>query len=141
MAARSARQVAAAKRNIKIAQAASARSRKGKSKSAASGHHYGTGRQGRKATRLALYGSKKHGISPTQYARRRQRANKWKGRAALAASVALTGATLYASMPPQQRAALKNKVRDHSARAKTHVQYRVGAYKMHRQIKNHLKKR
>lgn len=141
MAARSAKQVAAARRNIKIAQAASARSRKGKSKSSASGHHYGTGKTGRKATRLALYGSKKHGISPTQYQRRRQRANKWKGRAALAVSAGLTAATLYATMPPQQRQAMKNKIRDHSARMKTHVKYRVGSYKMHRQINQYLKKK
>ena len=104
---RSARQIAAAKRNIIKAQAASARARRGKKRSRTTGHTYGKGRKGRKATRRSLYGSRKHGLSPTQYARRRQRANKWKRRGSAAVSAAMLGTAIYPRLSPADKKRVK----------------------------------
>ena len=105
----SARQRAAAKRNIVKAQLASARARRGKKRSDKSQHTYGTGRKGRKGTRRALYGSRKHGISPTQYQRRRQRSAKWKHRGSIAVGTVTTAVGIYASMTPGHKVEAKQK--------------------------------
>lgn len=133
----SARQIAAAKRNIAKAQLASARARKGKKRSSASMHTYGTGRSGRKATKRALYGSRKHGISPTQYQRRRQRANKWKRRAAFAGSAIAFSAGVWGNMNQTQREYTKYAAKSGLNTLKTKYKYQTG---VGRQIRKMRKK-
>lgn len=112
---KTARQIAAARRNIVKAQKASADSRRGKSRSRKSGHHYGTGKTGRRQAKRNKYGSRKHGISIAQQTRRDRRSRKWKNRGAVAFSVATTGAAIYGSYhsntSPGQRAANKKRVK------------------------------
>ena len=139
---KTARQIAASKRNIIKAQRVSADSRRGKSRSKTAGHHYGTGKQGRKDTRRALYGSRKHGISPPQYARRQQRARKWKGRAAAVGAAAAIGATVYANYhqntTPEQRSQHKRRAKATYRGAKMKVKFRTSG--LAGQIKRSQKK-
>jgi hypothetical protein len=100
---RSARQIAAAKRNIKKAQARSAQLRRGGAGKGGSTSFYGKGRAGRKAARRATYGSKKNGLSIAQQQRRRQRTNKWKRRASFVGTAITIGAGLYGSTNQTQR--------------------------------------
>lgn len=138
--AKTARQIAASKRNIVKAQIASARSRKGKKRSVAAGHHYGTGKTGRKNTRLALYGSRKHGISPAQYARRKQRANKWKKRALITGAVAAGTFHLVTQYTtPEEKVKIINKTRDYAHAAKTKVRYHASG--LHSQIRRATRKK
>lgn len=105
MARKSAKQIAASRRNILKAQAASARARRGKGRSKKTGHHYGSGKTGRKNTRRAKYGSVRHGISPTQQLRRNQRTARRKRVANAAFTAGVTAAVLYSD--PSVRAASK----------------------------------
>lgn len=139
---KTAKQIAAAKRNIVKAQRASADSRRGKSRTKTAGHHYGTGRKGRKDTRRALYGSRRHGISPTQHLRRQQRARKWKNRAAIVGAAAAIGATVYTnyhqSTTPEQRAQHKSRAKASYHGAKTKVKYHTSG--LGRQIRRSQRK-
>lgn len=132
--AKTARQIAAAKRNIVKAQAASARSRKGKSRSKQTGHHYGTGRQGRRATKRALYGSRRHGISPTQAVRRKGRYKKTKIVAKNVAAAAVVGAVAYANLSPMQRSRLKSDYGHVKAQARNTARGTRGTYYVNRQM-------
>lgn len=133
----SARQIAAAKRNIAKAQLASARARKGKKRSSSSMHTYGTGRSGRRATKRALYGSRRHGISPTQYQRRRQRANKWKARAVYTGTAISFAAGLWGGMNQTQREYAKYAAKSGLNNLKTKYKYQTG---VGRQIRKARKK-
>lgn len=130
---RSARQIAAAKRNIRKAQLASAAARRGRHRSRTTGHTYGKGRSGRKATKRALYGSRKHGLSPTQALRRKQRATKWKNRGKAAVSIATTGAAIYSALPQQQKNKINAKAKNYANTTKIKVKYRASG--LHGQIK------
>lgn len=132
---RTARQIAASKRNIAKAQIASARARKGKKRSAKSQHTYGTGRTGRKNTRRALYGSRRHGISPVQYQRRQQRAAKWKRRAGYAATGVAIGVMAYNNLDSASKAKLRADARDYGAATRNIPRYGKalkGSYKFNR---------
>lgn len=131
----SARQRAAAKRNIVKAQLASARARRGKKRSAKSQHTYGTGRKGRKATKRALYGSRKHGISPTQYQRRRQRNAKWKRRGTYVATAVATAAGVYGGLSPGQKAQAKYAAKSGLNTLKTKYKYHTGVGRQIRKSK------
>ena len=133
----SARQLAAARRNIAKAQAASARARKGKKRSSASMHTYGTGRSGRRATKRALYGSRRHGISPTQYQRRRQRTAKWKRRGAFVGGAAVAAAGLWGNLNQTQREYAKYYAKSGLNNVKTKYKYHTG---IGRQIRKSRKK-
>jgi len=136
--ARTARQLAASRRNIVAAQRASAASRRGKKRSVKTGHHYGTGRTGRKTARRAKYGSKKHGISIAQQQRRDKRSRRRKNALAGGLAVASTAAAVYSNYhqntTKQQRANHKRKVkeagRDFARRPKTAKM----VYNMNRQL-------
>ena len=107
-----AKQRAAAKRNIVKAQRRSAELRRaghGKGKNGSS-TFYGKGRKGRRAARKSTYGTKRHGLSIAQQQRRKQRANKWKRRAGLVATAATTGAAVYTSLYPEHAKKTKAKV-------------------------------
>lgn len=116
--ARSARQIAASRRNIAKAQVASARARKGKHRSSVSQHTYGTGRSGRKNAKRALYGSRRHGISPAQYQRRQQRSAKWKRRAGYAATAVSLGAVAYSHLDAGTKARINADARDYARAAR-----------------------
>lgn len=131
--ARSAKQKAA----LRKAQLASARARRGRKRSRSSGHHYGTGKQGRRATRRATYGKKKHGLSIAQQQRRRQRANKWKRRGRSAMAAAGVAATIYAKSTPQQRSAAKGAAKVYGNRVKTKYKYHRSG--MARQVKRGMR--
>jgi hypothetical protein len=136
MAAKTAKQIAASRRNIAKAQVASAAARRGRHRSAASGHAYGTGKTGRRSTRRALYGSRRHGISPVQHQRRTQRANKWKRRVAGATAVGVYGAyATYALTTPQQRRSAANKVRDYGSKTKNTVKYAKSNHQFKKMMK------
>jgi uncharacterized membrane protein YebE (DUF533 family) len=139
---KTAKQIAAAKRNIVKAQRASADSRRGKSRNVKAGHHYGTGSGGRKNTRRALYGSRRHGISPTQHLRRQQRARKWKNRAAVVGSAAAIGVAVYSNYhkttSPEQRAKHRAAAKDYAQGVKTKVRYHTSG--IGRQIRKSQKK-
>ena len=109
--ARTARQLAASRRNIVKAQQASANSRRGKKRSNKSGHHYGTGKVGRKQARRNKYGSRKHGISIAQQTRRDRRARKYKRAGSVAFAVAATGIGVYSQLSPAQKSAVKQRVK------------------------------
>jgi hypothetical protein len=99
---RTAKQIAASKRNIIAAQRASAASRRGKKRSTKAGHHYGTGKTGRRQARINKYGSRKHGISIAQQTRRDKRSRKYKkaGATAVAGGVfAVKAAMIYRQNP------------------------------------------
>lgn len=131
---KSAKQIAAAKRNIVKAQAASARARRGRKRSSTSGHTYGTKRSGRKAAKRALYGSRRHGISPTQHMRRRQRTRNKIGRAAgsVALTVGTTAALYYATSSPQNRANINRKAAGYGRRVKRSGKAANSGYKIGR---------
>lgn len=131
---RTARQIAAARRNIVKAQRASAESRRGKSRSKKTGHHYGKGKVGRRQSRINTYGKKRHGLSIAQQTRRKQRANKWKRRAGVVASTAATGAALYAGLSPGQKAQFKQKTRDYGENVRIYTKGSKMVYKVNRQM-------
>lgn len=138
MARRTARQIAASRRNIVAAQRASAASRRGKSRSKKTGHHYGTGKTGRRQARINKYGSRKHGISIAQQTRRDRRSRRRKNAAAVAFSVATTGAALYgnyhSSTTASQRAGHRRKVKQASNDFAKRGKQTKMVYKMHRQM-------
>lgn len=101
---KSARQIAAARRNIIKAQRASADSRRGKKRSKKSGHHYGTGKTGRRQARINKYGTRRNGISIAQATRRKQRSAKYKRAASLATTAALVTYSVYGDKPFKQGA-------------------------------------
>lgn len=117
---KSAKQIAASKRNIIKAQAASARVRRGNHRNSISGHYYGSGRAGRKAAKRALYGSHRHGISPVQLQRRQGRLRNRVGRAAVRVGVTAgtLAATYYVTSSPQNRANINARVKNYSQRPK-----------------------
>lgn len=129
--ARSARQVAAARRNIVKAQRASAASRRGKKRSKATGHHYGKGKTGRRQSRTNTYGKKRHGLSIAQQTRRKQRSNRRKRVASGALTAVATGVAVYGNLSPSQ----KGKVKDYGRTAKTKVQYHTGVGRQIRKAK------
>lgn len=114
--ARTARQIAASRRNIVKAQAESARSRRGTHRSKKTGHHYGTGKTGRKQARRNKYGSRKHGISIAQQQRRDRRSSKRKRRAGYAVTAAGIAVTAYGQLNPHQKAKIHVKAKDYAMR-------------------------
>lgn len=122
----SARQIAAAKRNIKRAQARSAElRRKGYGKDGSSSF-YGKGRKGRKAAKRSTYGRKRDGLSIAQQQRRKQRANKWKRRGGAVASAAVIGAGLWGNLSEAQKSQAKYKVKSGLNSVKTKYKYHTG---------------
>lgn len=123
---KTARQIAAARRNIKKAQARSAQlRRKGYGKDGNTAF-YGKGRKGRKAARRSTYGRKRDGLSIAQQQRRRQRANKWKRRAAFVGTAATVGAGLWGNMDAAQKANAKRAAKSGLNNLKTKYKYRTG---------------
>ena len=123
--ARTARQIAAAKRNIKKAQARSAQLRRGGAGRGGSTSFYGKGRAGRKAARRSTYGSKRNGLSIAQQQRRRQRTNKWKRRGAFLGTALTVGAGLWGSMDATQKASVKRSVNSGLNTLKTKYKYQT----------------
>ena len=133
----SARQIAAARRNIKKAQARSAQlRRKGYGKNGNSSF-YGKGRSGRKAARRSTYGRKRDGLSIAQQQRRRQRANKWKRRAAFVGTAAAFSAGVWNQASPAQKAQAKYAAKSGLNTLKTKYKYNTG---IGRQIRKMRKK-
>ena len=133
----SARQIAAARRNIKKAQARSAQlRRKGYGKNGNTAF-YGKGRAGRKAARRSTYGRKRDGLSIAQQQRRRQRTNKWKRRAAFTGTALATGAGLWANLNQTQREYAKYAAKSGLNTLKTKYKYNTG---IGRQIRKMRKK-
>lgn len=136
----SARQIAAAKRNIVKAQARSAQLRRkgyGKGKDG-SKSFYGKGRKGRKAARHSTYGRKRDGLSIAQQQRRRQRTNKWKRRAAFVGSAVAVGAGLYGNLNQQQQAQVRHAAKSGLNTIKTKYKYHTG---IGRQVRKAKKKK
>ena len=138
MARRSARQIAAARRNIKKAQARSAQLRRGGAGKGGTTSFCGKGRKGRKAARRSTYGRKKDGLSIAQQQRRRQRTNKWKRRAAWVGSATATMAGLYGSLDSQTKAQARYKAKSGLNSVKTKYKYHTG---IGRQIRKNSRKR
>lgn len=137
---------AARRRALRKAQLASAAARRGRHRSLSTGHTYGKGKSGRKNTRRALYGSRRHGISPAQSLRRRQRATKWKNRGRAAASVVTTGAAIYGALPQHQKAKVNAKATHYAKTAKKKAQYgastvALGAFALHEKNKKRKRRR
>lgn len=124
---------------LRKAQLASAAARRGHHRSRTTGHTYGKGRSGRKSTKRALYGSRRHGISPVQHERRRQRTRKWKNRGSAALTVATTGLAVYSALPQQQKAKVNAKATHYAKTTKTKVKYHTSG--LSGQIKRHNKRR
>lgn len=133
----SARQIAAARRNIKKAQARSAQLRRGGAGKSGTTSFYGKGRAGRKAARRSTYGRKKDGLSIAQQQRRRQRTNKWKRRAAFTGSAISVSAGLWGSLNQAQKVQAKNAVNSGINTIKTKYKYQTG---VGRQIRKNRKK-
>ncbi len=137
MARRTARQIAASRRNIVLAQKRSAQLRKGKSFSKKTGHYYGAGKTGRKQAKINKYGSRKHGISIAQQQRRRQRTNRRKAIVSTAVSgvgVAVYAHSVYKNNPDVKRS-VDTAARDAKTRArkaKSHANRARGTYKINR---------
>lgn len=130
MARRTAKQIAASRRNIIKAQRASADSRRGKKRSKKSGHHYGTGKTGRRQARRNKYGSRRHGISIAQQTRRDQRSRKRKAVASAAVAggvLAVKAYGLYKSNPE-----VKRSVDTAARRAKSDANRVKSTYKINR---------
>lgn len=94
MARRTARQIAASRRNIVKAQRRSAELRRRGAGKNGSASFYGKGRKGRKAAKLATYGRRRDGLSVSQRHRRAQRS----ARRSAKIGVVLTGAAIAASV-------------------------------------------
>lgn len=122
----SARQIAAARRNIKKAQARSAQLRRGGAGKGGTTSFYGKGRSGRKAARRSTYGRKKDGLSIAQRQRRRQRANTWKRRAMWVGSATATMAGLYGSLDSQTKAQARYMAKSGLNNFKTKYKYQTG---------------
>jgi hypothetical protein len=133
----SARQIAAARRNIKKAQARSAQLRRGGAGRNGTASFYGKGRAGRKAARRSTYGRKKDGLSIAQQQRRRQRTNKWKRRGMYASSAITFSAGLWGSMNQTQREYAKYAAKSGLNTVKTKYKYHTG---VGRQIRKSRKK-
>lgn len=127
MARRTARQIAASKRNIVAAQRRSAQLRKGKSFSKKTGHYYGTGKTGRRQARINKYGSRRHGISIAQQQRRDKRSNRRKRIAMSGATLAVAAHHIYKANPEVQKS-LKTAAKD----AKVRANRAKGTYKINR---------
>ena len=134
MARRTARQIAASRRNIVKAQAESARSRRGKKRSRKTGHHYGEGRTGRRQARRNKYGSRKHGISIAQQQRRDRRSAARRRRVGYAVTGATLAATAYGSLSPSQKHKVKTKARDYGETASIYAKGSKMVYKTNRQM-------
>lgn len=124
---RTAKQIAASRRNIIKAQRASADSRRGKKRSNKSGHHYGTGKVGRRQAKINKYGSRRHGISIAQQQRRDKRSRTRKTVVASAAGAAMVAAKIYQSDPEMRRS-----VNAAAKRAKSDANRVRGTYKVFR---------
>ena len=135
MARRSARQIAAARRNIKKAQARSAQLRRGGAGKNGTTSFYGKGRKGRKAARRSTYGRKKDGLSIAQQQRRRQRTNKWKNRAAFVGSAVAVGAGLWGNLDAAQKSQAKYKAKSGLNSVKTKYKYHTGVGRQIRRAK------
>lgn len=132
MARRTAKQIAASRRNIIKAQRASAASRRGKKRSKKSGHHYGTGKTGRRQARINKYGSRKHGISIAQQTRRDKRSRKRKAVASAVIAggvVAIKAAAIYKTDPN-----VKRSVDAAARRAKSEARNARTTYSTNRQL-------
>lgn len=135
--ARTARQIAASRRNIILAQKRSAELRRRGAGKHGSQSFYGKGHSGRKAAKLSTYGRKRDGLSIAQQQRRRQRSNRRKR----AVSVAISGATvavaahhIYKTDPM-----VKKSVDTAASRARSQAR-RARSANNNRKAKRHLKK-
>lgn len=127
---KTAKQIAASRRNIIKAQRASAASRRGKSRSKKAGHHYGEGRTGRKQAKINKYGSRKHGISIAQQTRRDKRSRNRKRAASTVIAggvIAAKAAYVYKTNPDMKRS-----VDTAARRAKSNANRARGTYKVNR---------
>lgn len=127
MARRTARQIAASRRNIIIAQRVSADSRRGKKRSNKSGHHYGTGKVGRRQAKINKYGSRKHGISIAQQTRRDKRSRNRKRVATAVGGAVMVGTHIYMNNPE-----VKRSVDTAARRARADANRAKGTYKINR---------
>jgi hypothetical protein len=134
---KTARQVAASRRNIVAAQRRSAELRRGGAGKGGSTNFYGKGRSGRKAARRSKYGQKKHGLSIAQTQRRKQRANKYKRIASGAASGAALGLAAYSQLSPMQQQKVKATSKHYAKTAQTKAKYHTSG--LHRQVNKHMK--
>jgi len=137
---KTARQIAASKRNIVMEQRRSAELRRMGYGAAGSTNFYGTGRQGRRAARRSTYGQRKHGLSIAQQTRRKQRRQKWAGRVSKTAALGAGAAYVYMqSTHPYQRSKHKAQVKNYGLRIKTNVKYRTSG--LNSQIKRGMRHR
>ena len=140
---KTAKQIAASRRNIVKAQRRSAELRRGGAGKDGTTAFYGKGRKGRKAAKRSTYGRKKDGLSIAQQQRRRQRSNKRKRIASTAVSgvaFAVTAASIYKTNPDVKRSVdvAAKRAKSAAQSAKTQYQYKTG---IGRQVKKATKKR
>lgn len=127
--ARTARQIAASRRNIVAAQKRSAALRRGGAGKNGNTAFYGKGRSGRKAAKRSTYGRKKDGLSIAQQQRRRQRSNKRKrvvSTAISAGSVAVAAHHIYKTNPDVKRSVNVAKKRAKSEARNVKQSYDIG---------------
>lgn len=141
--ARTARQIAASRRNIVAAQRRSAQLRRGGAGKQGTTSFYGKGRKGRKAAKASKYGNKKDGLSIAQTQRRRQRSNRRKNvaRTAIAGGVfAANAVAVYKQNPEVKRSVdvAAKRAKTAAKSAKTQYTYRTG---VGRQIKKAQKRK
>lgn len=136
---KTARQIAASRRNIQAAQRRSAELRRGGAGKGGSTNFYGTGRAGRRAAKYSTYGQKKHGLSIAQQQRRRQRTNKYKNIARGAATVAGVGIAAYGSLNSTQKQRVNATAKNYAHTTKTKMKYHTSG--MAGQVRRGMKAR
>ena len=113
----SAKQRAAAKRNIVKAQRRSAELRRSGHGKNGSTNFYGKGRKGRKAAKRSAYGQRKHGLSIAQRDRRKARRKKYTNAAAKTIGAAGTAFAVYSTLYPEHSKATQKKAVAKGAKA------------------------